>query len=333
MAGLKKFLVRRTATFIPTIIGVVFLAFIIAYAIPANPAQAWAGGQKARPEVVQRIIKEYHLDEPWYSQFYWFFVNVLTNNIVSPRTSRPVLSDILTNYFPVTVQLAIFAYIFILAFGIPLGIISALKKDTLIDSVLRVIALIGISTPIFWLAYLLIYLFFFKLRWITLAGVPHPHHVLTGIYIVDAVIYGEWGTAWNIVKRFWLPGFVLAFPGIGVIMRFVRNSFLEALSAEFTEFCEARGLRKLRIYMHVLRNALVPIVTVLGLQFGGLLCGAVITETIFALPGMGWYAINAINNLDFPALIGCVLLFALIYVTANLIVDILYAVIDPRVRY
>ncbi len=333
MADLKKFMVRRLLTFIPTIIGVTLIVFIIAYAIPADPARAWAGGEKASQKAVELIRKQYHMDDPWYVQYTFLVKGLLKNEIIDPRTSNPVMNDIMKR-FPVTFQLALFAYFFILIIGIPLGLISAIKKDSVIDSFVRVFALFGVSTPVFWLGYILIYLFFVKYRLITLAGVPPaPETVITRIPIIDALLTGDFELFKQHFSRFWLPGFVLGFMGAGVVARFVRNSFLEAITGDYIEYLRAKGAGKLRLYRHALKNALVPVVTVLGLQFGGLLSGAPITETVFGLPGIGLYAIFSISTLDFPAIVAITFVFALIYVLANLIVDIVYALIDPRVRY
>ncbi len=332
MANLRRFIIRRLITFIPTLIGVTFIVFIIAAVIPANPARVWAGGQKASPEVIKRLEKEYHLNGNLLERYYWLMYKLFTNQIVSPRTHHYVWND-LGYRFPVTLQLTIIAFIYILLLGIPLGILAALKRDTWIDTTIRILALIGVSTPVFWLAYLLIFLFFTQLHWITLAGTPTPPYSITGIPLIDSILKLDFKTFGQVVARYWLPGFILGFMGIGVTARIVRNSFLDAMSQDFVEYAKARGLRKLRIYRHVLRNALVPVVTVLGLMFGGLLGGAPITERIFGLPGIGNYMLQSITQYDYLALTGAVFFIALIYLTANLIVDVLYAFIDPRVRY
>jgi peptide/nickel transport system permease protein len=333
LANLKKFLVRRSLTFIPTIIGVTIIVFLIAYVIPADPARAWAGGEKASPQAIEMVRKQYHMDDPWYEQ-YWFLMSSLAKNkLIDPRTSNYVFDDV-GKYFPVTFELALIAFVFIIIIGIPLGIIAALKRNTWVDTVVRIFALTGVSMPVFWLGYLLIYIFFVKWRVITLAGFPAPPaHTITHIPMIDALLTGDLKTFYQHLHRLWLPGFTLGFMSSGVLARFVRNSFLEALSSDYVAFLKAKGVPKLRIYRHALKNALVPIVTVLGLQFGGLLGGTPITETVFGLPGMGSYAIDAISNLDFPVVVAITFVYALIFVTTNLIVDILYAVIDPRVRY
>ena len=332
MAELKKFLIRRLLTFIPTLVGATFIVFIIAVKIPGNPARLWAGGQKASPEVVARLVAEYHLNDTWYNQYYFFMKNILSGQAISPVTHTNIWNEITTRLLQVTLPLALFAFTLVVVIGIPLGILSAIKRDTWIDVVIRAFALIGISTPIFWLAYLLIF-------WlqphglVTLAGMPLPKYKITGIPPVDALLKLDFQYLWLFIKRMWLPAFLLGFTGIGVITRLTRNSFLDAMSGEYVVFMEARGFPKRRIYVHVLRNALTPIVTVLGLMFGGLLAGAPITETIFGLPGLGRYILQSIYNFDYLTMIAGVFFIAIIYMTSNLIVDILYAIIDPRVRY
>lgn len=333
MGSMRDFIIRRTVTFIPTIIGVSLIAFIIAYVIPADPARAWAGGEKATQAAIELIRKRYHLDEPLWSQYVFFVKGFITNTIIDPRTSNPIMYDI-AKRLPVTIQLTLFAYMFILALGIPLGIIAALKKNTIIDSLIRFLALVGVSSPVFWLGYLLIYVFFVTYRVTHLAGVPPPpERTIIGIPVIDALLIGDFKTFAQHVQRFWLPGFVLGFMGSGVIARFVRNSFLEALNSDYIVFLKAKGVTRTMLWKHAFKNALVPVITILGLQFGGLLSGAPITETVFGLPGLGRYAIQAIIFLDFPAIVGITLVFALIYVTINFIIDILYGIIDPRVRY
>jgi len=334
LADLRRFLLRRLATFIPTIVGVTLLVFFVAVIVPGNPAQLWAGGQKADPQVVERLVKEYHLDEPWYVQYYYFMKMLLTGKAISPVTHSNVWDEIVSRFKTVTLPLTLLAFTIIVAVGVPLGILAAIYRDTWVDMVIRAFALIGISTPIFWLAYLAIFAFS-RYGLVTLVGVPElpPGERITGVPLIDALLRLDLGYLALLLKRLWLPAVMLAYAGIGVIARLVRNSFLDAYTRDYVDYMHARGFPRLRLYRHVLRNALAPIVTVLGLQFGGLLAGAVITETIFGLPGLGRYMVQAINNFDYLGLMAGVMFTAFIYVTVNLVVDILYAVIDPRVRY
>ena len=332
MSSFRRFLLRRFLTFLPTIFGVVFITYLIAYAIPADPARAWAGGEKAKPEVIERLKQYYHFDKPWYEQFYYFLVRLFEGSLISPRTGNTVFADI-ADRFSVTLQLALFSIFFSVAIGLPLGLLAAYKRDTKIDTAVRILALIGVSMPAFLLGYLLILVFFVQFKAITLAGVPTAKVSITGIPLIDALITLDFDSLSQIVGRYWLPGFVLGFSGAGIIARFVRNSTVEALGADFVEYLHAKGLPSSWVRGHVFKNSLVPIVTIIGLEFGASLSGAPITETIFGLPGLGAYAVQSIYYLDFPAIIGTTFVFAIIYVVTNFVVDIFYAFIDPRVRY
>ncbi|MGC9051081.1 ABC transporter permease, partial [Pyrobaculum sp.] len=220
MSSFRRFLIRRLLTFIPTIFGVVFITYLIAYAIPADPVRAWAGGEKAKPEVIEKIKQYYYFDRPWYEQFYYFLVRLFEGNLISPRTGNNVFSDIASR-FSVTLQLALFSIFFSVVIGVPLGLVAAYKRDTKIDTAVRIFALVGVSMPAFLLAYLLILVFFVQFRSITLAGVPTSKAVVTGIPLIDALITGDFESLAQIVGRYWLPGFVLGFAGAGIIARFV----------------------------------------------------------------------------------------------------------------
>ena len=332
MAGLGRYLVRRAITFIPTIFGVVLISFTIAFVMPADPARTWAGGQKASPRVVENIRKTYHLDDPFWVQFYYFLRNVLTNRIYSPVTHNSVFYEF-SRRFPITLNLAIMSMFFIVVIGIPLGIIAALKKDTAIDNAVRILALIGYSTPSFWIAFIFMWVFYNKLRWMTLVGLPTPSKMITGIYVLDALILGEFDIFIAILRRLLLPAFILAFISVGGLARYVRNSMLDVLSADFVWFGRAKGLPPFRLWRHALKNSLIPVVTVVFFMFGGLLGGAIITETVFGIPGLGVLYYSAISNLDIPVIVLTTLYAGVIIVVISLIVDIIYAIIDPRIRF
>ncbi|RLE55796.1 MAG: ABC transporter permease [Thermoprotei archaeon] len=333
MGELKYYLIRRLLTFIPTIIGVTLLTFLIARVIPANPAVLWAGGIKAKPEVVQLLIKKYHLDKPPHIQYFYYLKDIFTGHWgISPVTHRPVIADIAT-YFPATAELALFSLFVTIFIGIPLGVISALKKDTWIDHVVRIIAISGASMPVFWLGIILQWIFYYSLGLLpaTGRGIP-PRITYTGLYLLDSLLCGDFEAFRSNLQHIILPGFTLAYPCIGLVARITRSSVLDVLSADFIDYARIRGLKPSFVFRHVFRNASIPIITILGLLFGSLLCGAVITETVFSWPGLGTYTVAAISNIDYPAIMGVTLIIGLVYVTVNLIVDILYAIIDPRIR-
>ncbi|MEM0262215.1 MAG: ABC transporter permease [Nitrososphaerota archaeon] len=247
-------------------------------------------------------------------------------------SKRPVLVDI-AEYFPATVELAIVSSVILIVVGIPLGLLAALRKDSIIDHIIRVIALIGTSAPAFWIAIVLQWVFYYYLGLLpaTGRGVPPPIRY-TGMYLLDSLLNGDWGLFIENLKYIILPSITLAFTGLGIIARVVRNTALDVLSSDFIDFARARGLRGVQLYRHILKNALIPIVTVLALEIGYILSGAIVIETVFSWPGIGLHAVNAINSLDYPAIMGVTLLIGLVFVFINFVTDIAYAIIDPRVR-
>lgn len=351
--GLASYIARRIITFVPTVIGVLLITYLIAYAIPADPVRAWVGEKLLNPEALERIREKYKFNAPWYEQFAFFIQQLLTGQLEDPIRHRNVFTEVFSR-FAVTVEVAIVGFLFLVAIGLPLGVVAAIKKDTPVDFAVRVMALVGSSLPSFVLYYFLILALFVYTRTTYLAGIPTPSreciatisalletipvlgHVASAIGSVPmfgAAMCGEWWVVADTLRRLYLPGLALGLLNGGFIARIVRNSLLDALSAEYILYAKARGLKKLTVWKHALKNAMVPVVTVLGLNFGGLLSGAVIAETVFNIPGLGRYMYESITRLNFPVIIACTFLVAIIYVTVNLIVDILYAVIDPRIRY
>jgi peptide/nickel transport system permease protein len=333
MGDIKRYVVRRALSFLPTILGVLILTFLISHVIPADPVRVWTGGYKARPEIIEEIKKRYHLDKPLHEQLILYLVDVFRGNWgVSPMSKRPVLVDI-AEYFPATVELAIVSSIILAVVGIPLGLIAALKKDSIIDHSIRVVALIGTSAPAFWIAIVLQWIFYYYLGALPSTGrgvVPPVRY--TGMYLLDSLLGGRFDLFLENLRYIILPGITLAFTGLGIIARVVRNSTLEVISSDFIDFAKARGLEGLQLYKHILKNSLIPIITILGLEIGYILSGAIVIETVFSWPGIGLYAVNAINSLDYPAIMGVTLLIGLIFIFINFVTDIAYAVIDPRVR-
>jgi len=332
MANLSRYLVRRALTLVPTILGVLVITFAIGYIIPADLARAWAGGEKADPILAQRLAEKYHLNDPPHLQFYYLLRGLLTNTLDSPITGTPVFTEVFRR-FHITFQLALLTVFFAVIIGIPMGIIAALKKDTAIDNAVRSWALAGTSMPSFWFAYIMMYIFFTRLHWTYLAGDPLPSRLITGFPLLDALILGEFDVFYQILKRYWLPALVLGILYAGAYARYLRNTLLDVIQSEFVLFLKAKGVPPWWVWRHALKNSMIPMVTIIGFSFGGLLGGAIITETIFALPGVGFFTLQALYNLDFPVIIGSTLFFALIVVLTSLIVDILYSIIDPRIRY
>ncbi len=351
--GLGRFLLRRLVTFIPTVIGVLFVTYLIAYVIPADPVRAWVGEKLMNREALEEIRVKYKFNAPWYEQFAFMVTSLMTGNLEDPVQHKNVFDELFYR-FPITVEVAMIGFLFTVVIGIPLGFIAALRKDTVIDFFVRILALIGSSLPPFVLYYFLILFLFTYTHTTVLAGIPFPSqacsitllnlpnripvlgHVAStigSIPMFGAAMCGEWGVVADTFRRLYLPGLALGLLNGGLIARIVRNSLLDSLSQEYIQYAKARGLKKTRIWMHALRSAAIPVVTILGTLFGGLLSGALIAETVFNIPGIGRYMYDAIARLNFPAIVGGTFLVAVIFVTVNLIVDIIYAILDPRIRY
>ncbi len=330
---LWQYIVRRLLMLIPVVIGVTLITFTIAYVIPADPARAWAG-QKAPPEVVEQIREKYHLNDPLYVQYYYYISGLVRGDWgYSHSEHRPVL-DCLMDYFPATFELTIWAMAIAIPVGIYLGVVSAVKRNKIPDHLSRIFALSGVSMPIFWLGLLLILIFYTYLGWFPASGRGiTPSHTYTGLYILDSILSLDFQSLASDIWHIILPAVTLSYATLAVMTRMTRSSMLEVLRLDYIKTARAKGLPdKIVIYRHALRNALIPTLTVAGLAFAGLLGGAVLTETIFSWPGMGRYAYHAISTLDFPAIMGVTFLMAVIFVIANLIVDIMYAYLDPRIK-
>ncbi|MEM3831679.1 MAG: ABC transporter permease [Sulfolobales archaeon] len=350
--GFEKFLIRRIITFIPTLLGVLFITYIIAYAVPADPVRAWVSEKLMDPSIIERIRAQYKFNAPWYEQFIFLVTSFLRGELEDPVRHKNVFDEIASR-FPVTVELAVVSFIFLVALSLPLGLLAALRKDSAVDFFVRILALFGSSMPSFVLYYLMILVFFTYLGATYLAGIPMPSdqciatinsyssYPVVGVVITSigsvpmfgAAMCGEWNVVIDSLKRLYVPALSLALLNSGFIARIVRNSFLDSMGSEYILYARARGLRKSNIFKHAFKNAFIPVLTILGLSFGGLLSGAVIAETVFNIPGLGKYMYDSITRLNFPALIGSVFVVAVVYLIVNLVVDILYAYIDPRIRY
>ncbi len=332
-----EYIVRRLLLLIPVLIGVTIITFTVSHVIPADPARAFAGGPKAQPETIARIRAELHLDKPLWEQYFYYLNDLIHLNLGKSFLENRPVTTALAQYFPATFELTIFAMIIAVPFGIIGGIISAIRQNKLSDHITRIIAIVGYSLPIFWLALMLQYVFayqfpIFPLEGRLSAGMTSPT-TFTGFYVLDSILSGNGATLLSSLHHLLLPAFTLGFATLAIILRMMRSSMLEVMGSDYIRTARAKGLsERTVIYKHALRNAMIPTITVTGLAFGGLLSGAVLTETIFNWPGMGRFAAHAVLGLDFNAVMGFTLVVAIIYVLANLIVDILYAVVDPRVK-
>ncbi|MGK3111954.1 ABC transporter permease [Candidatus Pantoea formicae] len=325
---------QRSWGLILVVAGVCVITFIISHLIPGDPARLLAG-DRASDEIVQHIRQQLGLDLPLWQQFIRYVEQLLHGDLgVSIRTGRPVLED-LKNFFPATLELAFCALLIALVVGVPLGVLSAVYKNRWLDHLVRLLALTGISTPAFWLGLGVIVLFYGKLNLLPGGGrlddwLDPPTRV-TGFYLIDSLLSGDLDVFFNALTHLILPATTLAFVHLGIVARQIRSAMLEQLSEDYVRTALASGLSKFTIVVrYALPNALIPSVTVLGLALGDLLYGAVLTETVFAWPGMGAYVVSSIQALDFPAVMGFAIVVSFAYVLVNLFVDLLYLWIDPR---
>lgn len=337
--SLHFYLARRLVLMIPLLIGISIVSFLLSNAIPADPTAANLGERAAAdPEIVATFREKWGLDEPLYIQYLTYMGNLLKGDMgTSIRSHRPI-ADELERFLPATIELATAGIVISLLAGILFGVVSAVWRNKPIDFVVRILSLVGVSAPVFWLA--LIGLLVLYLRWELVPGPgrldatmrPPPH--TTGLYTVDSIIAGDWDTLRNALEHLILPALVLGSYSMGLIARITRSSMLEVLSQEYMTTARSKGLKERDVILqHGLRNALMPVVTIVGLSYGNLLSGAVLTETIFAWEGIGRYAYNAARTLDFPAIMGVSMLIAVVFVLTNLVVDMLYHWLDPRLRH
>ena len=331
-----RFVVRRLLLLVPILLGLSILVFMWIRILPGGPAQALLG-ERGTAEQEAQIERQYGLDEPIHVQ-YWSYLRTVARGDFgdSIATRQPVVEE-LKQKFPATIELALAAMFFSIAFGIPLGFLAAKKHGSPIDHASLVISLLGISIPIFFLAIILKYVFAVKLGWLPTVGrisvlidLEHP----TGFYVLDAILTWNMEALWDVLKHLVLPAIALGSIPLAVIARITRASVLDVQNEDYVRTARAKGVSPRRVdSRHVLRNALLPIATIIGLQTGLLLSGAVLTETVFAWPGIGTWLVNAIRVRDFPVLQGGILFVSIVFVLVNLVVDVMYAVINPRIRY
>lgn len=317
--------------------GVCVITFIISHLIPGDPARLLAG-DRASDAIVENIRQQLGLDQPLYVQFYRYVSDLFHGDLgTSIRTGRPVLEE-LRIFFPATLELAFGALLLALLIGIPLGILSAVWRNRWLDHLVRIMAITGISTPAFWLGLGVIVLFYGHLQILPGGGrlddwLDPPTHV-TGFYLLDALLEGNGEVFFNALQHLILPALTLAFVHLGIVARQIRSAMLEQLSEDYIRTARASGLPGWCIVLcYALPNALIPSITVLGLALGDLLYGAVLTETVFAWPGMGAWVVTSIQALDFPAVMGFAVVVSFAYVLVNLVVDLLYLWIDPLISH
>ena len=333
-----RFLLRRAAALVLLGLGITLVAFALTQLVPGDPVAANLGEQAAAdPAAVRAFEERYGLDEPIPVQYWRYLTKLLRGDLgESLQTHEPVRQNLAT-FIPATAELAVLATLVSILVGVSFGVVAAVRRNRATDQLLRVVSLAGISMPTFWIALVALYVFFFRLGWFPGGdrlepGVLAPPH-RTGMYTLDALLAGQWGTAWSALHHLILPALVLAAYNVGLLTRYTRTAVLEVLGNDYVRAARAKGLPEANVLVrHVLRAALPSVVTVIGLVFANVLTGTVLVETIFAWPGIGQYAYRSAVTLDLPAIMGVSLFVAIVYISVNFVVDVLYGVIDPRIR-
>lgn len=332
--GIVTWLVRRLCILPLILLGLVTLVFFLSRVVPANPARALAG-EGAGEEQVARIIAEFNLDKPLFIQYWLFLRDLMHGNLgISVHTWRPVVED-LRAYFPATFELTTVAMILAVVMGILLGIAAAVARGTFLDAFVTSFSVTGLAMPQFWLGIMLQIGIALSLKLLPLGGRIDSgisFHPITGLYLVDALLTGNWEGLVSCLKHIVLPALTLALTSLGLFARITRNTLLETLREDYIRTARAMGHSEKKVIWYGLRNALIPIVTVMGMQFAFLLGGTVVVEAVFDWPGLGLYAATAALTMDYPAIIGVTLTFGVIRMVFNLLVDLSYFAIDPRIR-
>lgn len=335
--GIVKAILRFVGVGIVTFFGLLAVTFFIGRVVPIDPVLAIVG-DRATQSTYDAARKAYGLDLPIWEQFLVYIKKALTGDFgVSILSSNPVLQDI-ARVFPATLELATLGTLIGLAFGIPLGVLAAVKRGSLADQVVRVVGLIGYSIPIFWLGLVGLLIFYAKLGWVAGPGridiaYEYTFTPITGLFLLDAAVQGEWDAFWDIFRHIILPASLLGYFSMAYISRMTRSFMLNELGQEYITAARAKGLSETRIiWGHALRNAAVPLVTVIALSYATLLEGSVLTETIFAWPGIGQYLTNSLQNADMNAVLGATIVIGAVFIGLNLLADLLYRLLDPRTR-
>lgn len=333
-----KFIGKRLLYLIVMLFGVATLVFILTKMIPGDPTVANLSQRALNdPEIVAAYRAKHGLDQPVIVQYFIYIKNLLQFDLgTSIRTNKPVLEE-LSRCYPATIELALFAIVIAAIFGIVFGIISAIRRNSILDQIVRAISVTGVSIPSFWFALLVLFFFYYKLKMFPgpgrLSNSFSAPATVTGMYVIDSLIEGNIPKALDALSHLILPGTVLAAFTMGLITRTTRSNLLDVMSTDYIRTAKAKGLGKIGLILrHALGNALIPVLTVIGLGLGNLLGGMVLVETIFNWPGVGQFAYESVLSNDFPSIIGVALLIALNYMVINTVVDILYGLIDPRVR-
>jgi len=333
---MKWYITKRLLMLIPVLLGTSIIAFSLIHLAPGDPARIMAG-EHASQQVISAITQKYGLHKPLYIQYGIWLNCVLHGDMGRSIISNEYVIKEIFDRFPNTFELTFFSMVLAIIIGTFAGIISASKQYSTLDYTFMGLALFGVSMPVFWLGIMLMMIFGVYLRWLPISGridILIPFQRITGFYLLDSIITGNFAALISVLRYLILPSIALATIPMATIARVSRSSMLEVLRQDFIRTERAKGLsERVVIYKHAVRNAMIPVITVIGLNFGLLLAGAILTETVFSWPGIGKYVVNAVRMRDYPAVQGCILFFAFMFVIVNLITDIIYVYIDPRIHY
>ncbi|WP_163846434.1 ABC transporter permease subunit [Pseudooceanicola aestuarii] len=331
-----KYILSRLATFIPTFLGVTLISFAFIRVLPGDPIIVMAGERGLSQERYDELVQQFGFDRPIYVQFWDYFTGVLQGDLGNSFVTKKPVWDEFFALFPATLELSLCAIVLAICLGLPAGVIAAVNRGKFFDRALMSTALVGYSMPIFWWALLLIIVFSGNLGWTPVSGridLLYYFPQVTGFMLIDSLLSGQDGAFVSALRHLILPSFVLATIPLAVIARQTRSAMLEVLSEDYIRTARAKGLRPSRVNgLHALRNAMIPVITVIGLSVGTLLAGAILTETIFSWPGIGKWMVDSIFRRDYPVVQGGLLLIAVMVMLVNLTVDLLYGLINPKIR-
>lgn len=333
-----SYVLRRLLGLVPVLFGITLLVFLFLQLIPGDPAQAILG-ERGTPEQLAALREKLGLNKPLYVQYLTFVRNVLTGDLGTSAVSTIPVAEELKRRWPATFELALAATLVAVVLGIPVGILAAVRKNSLLDTFSMSLSLVGVSMPVFWLGLLLVYLFAVNLHWLPTGGrlstdLAIDFRPITGFLVLDGMLALKPEVLMDALRHLILPALTLGTIPLAILTRITRSAMLEVLSQDYVRTARAKGLAERQVILkHALKNALLPVVTLVGLQFGTLLGGAILTETIFSWPGIGSYIYEGILNRDYPVVQAGVLVVATVFVLVNLLVDLSYALLDPRIQY
>ena len=330
------YIVKRFLYLIPALISLTILVFLILHLTPGDPAMAMLG-ERASKETIEKVRKDLGLDKPLYLQYIIFLKKLLKGDLGnSIKSDRPVLTEFMER-FPATVELAIVSMIFAVIFGIAAGVISATYRYSIFDYFTMSISVAGLSIPVFWFGLILIYFFAVKLQILPVSGrLSYEYYInnVTGLYLIDSLIAKDYEAFFDALKHIVMPSFVLASIPVSIIARITRSSMINVLMEEYIKTAYAKGCSTVRVVViHALKNAMIPVITVIGLMLGSLFAGAILTETTFSWPGIGKWIVNAVYQRDFPVIQGATIIIAIVFISLNLVVDIIYTFLNPRITF